>query len=258
MKNQLVQLIARKPFQTFFSLMHKFALAGMNYGGGGDLHISGEGWVLSYLSRIFGQKKLTLFDVGANIGEYSQVLAQTFGSRAEIFAFEPASETYTLLQNNTKNTNIVPIKLGFGEKKTRLPLFSAENKSGFSSIFNRRLDHYGITFSSKEIISIDSIDHFCDLRHIKVIHFLKIDVEGYELSVLKGAHKMLKKKAIKAIQFEFGGCDIDSRTFFQDFYYILTPNYTIYRILQDGIVPITSYSEIREIFVNTNYLALLK
>ena len=55
---------------------------------------------------------------------------------------------------------------------------------------------------------------------------------------------------------EFGGCNIDSRTYFQDFFYTLHPNYRLHRILRNGIVPIEHYRGTQEIFVTTNFVAV--
>jgi hypothetical protein len=82
-----------------------------------------------------------------------------------------------------------------------------------------------------------------------------MDVEGNELNILNGAKRMIENDSIDFIQFEFGGCNIDSRTFFQDFFYLLKERYRIYRILKNGLYPIDSYSEKYEIFITTNYLA---
>lgn len=69
---------------------------------------------------------------------------------------------------------------------------------------------------------------------------------------------MIEDRKIDFIQFEFGGCNIDSRTFFQDFWYLLHDKYNIFRIIPTGLYPIKEYSEMREIFLCTNYLAELK
>ncbi len=66
---------------------------------------------------------------------------------------------------------------------------------------------------------------------------------------------MLGSGAVDFIQFEFGGCNIDSRTYFQDFYYLLNDRYKISRILKDGLYPISRYKEMYEAFTTTNYLA---
>jgi hypothetical protein len=82
-----------------------------------------------------------------------------------------------------------------------------------------------------------------------------LDIEGHELNALKGAKEMINKNAIDFIQFEFGGCNIDSRTYFQDFFYLLKNKFKIYRILTDGLFEIVEYKETHEVFITVNYLA---
>jgi hypothetical protein len=69
---------------------------------------------------------------------------------------------------------------------------------------------------------------------------------------------MISEKKIDNIQFEFGGCNIDSRTYFQDFFYLLKDNYRIYRVLKDGLFEIPTYKETYEIFTTINYSAVKK
>src|SRR5690606_3866529 len=107
-------------------------------------------------------------------------------------------------------------------------------------------------------IEIRTIDQFCRDQNISNIDFLKLDIEGHEMAALRGASEMLNKNAIRFIQFEFGGCNIDSRTYFQDFWYLLHERYKIYRIVRDGLFHVERYSETYEIFRTINYLAELK
>jgi hypothetical protein len=74
--------------------------------------------------------------------------------------------------------------------------------------------------------------------------------------VLRGAKRLIEDKAIDFIQFEFGGIDVDSRTFLHDFFALLQPNFDIYRIVVDGIVRVEHYHEKYEIFLYANYLAV--
>ncbi|MBK8352977.1 MAG: FkbM family methyltransferase [Saprospirales bacterium] len=130
--------------------------------------------------------------------------------------------------------------------------------SGLASVYQRNLDFIDIKMDKIEKISVKKMDDYCIENNISEITFLKIDVEGNELSVLNGAKKLLSENKIKYIQFEFGGCNIDSRTYFKDFYDLLNEKYKVYRILRDGLFHIEKYSENLEIFVTSNFFAELK
>jgi FkbM family methyltransferase len=154
--------------------------------------------------------------------------------------------------------NVELYNFGFGNTNAKATLFSNIDESGLASVYKRRLDHHNINMNKKETIKLKTIDSFCKKQNILRIHFLKLDVEGNEMKVLEGAGKMLDSNAIDFIQFEFGGCNIDSRTYFQDFYYMLKDKYKIYRVLKKGLFEIKRYSETNEAFLTTNYLAELK
>jgi hypothetical protein len=90
-----------------------------------------------------------------------------------------------------------------------------------------------------------------------VPNLIKIDVEGHELDVLKGGLNTLA--IAQVIQFEFGGCNIDTQTFFQDFWYLFAEaGFAIYRVSRDRPIHISQYSEADECFRTTNFLAVKK
>lgn len=239
--------------------MHRIALRGMNIGGEVKLARSGEMNAIHYVKNNLISDHPVLFDVGANVGSYTHVLQKHFDANAKIYAFEPSSRTFEKLQNNIGSSeNVHLFQHGFGEKKSSLTLYFNPEKSTLASVYNRNLEHFGMALDASEEIHLETIDGFCKEQNIDTIDFLKIDVEGHETSVLNGAEAMLSDKKIQFIQFEFGGCNIDSRTFFQDFFYRLKDHYTLYRIVQDGLYPIPQYTEGKEIFMTTNYLAELK
>lgn len=139
-----------------------------------------------------------------------------------------------------------------------MPLYSNSSLSGLTSVYNRNLAHVNLEMDEISTAQFTTIDNYCQKNNVNHIHFLKMDIEGHELSALQGASKMLSSDNIDYIQFEFGGCNIDSRTYFKDFYYLLHDKYDIYRILQKGLYKIDKYSEYLEIFVTVNYLAQLR
>ena len=255
--NVLKTLIGKKRLPSIYEYLHRFSLYGMNYGNGGDFKESGELNALQYVRKSYNNDKLlTVFDVGANIGNYSKSLSHLFGDKTIIHSFEPSKKTFEMyLETTSKTPNIIPNNIGLGDFENKTKLYSNLEGSGIASLYNRNLGHFGISMDKSEEIKISTIDIYCNKNNIDRIHFLKMDIEGHELSALKGAEKMINKNAIDFIQFEFGGCNIDSRTYFQDFFYLLKDKFKIYRILKDDLVEILEYKEIYEIFITVNYLA---
>lgn len=252
------KVLARRLFQPFFVALHKLSLAGMNYGGGGSVLGSGEENVLLLLkSRLHGKTPI-IFDVGANVGEYALV-CQSIIPETKIYCFEPSLSAFKVLRKNLQDhENISLLNIGLSDSAKKMNLFSNKKGSGFGSVYQRRLDHIGLKLTHKETIRLKTLQDVCKENKVRQIDLLKLDVEGHEYSVLRGSRKMLEAGKIGMIQFEFGGCNIDSRTFFQDFFYLLHPKYDIFRVLQDGLFPISNYRELDEVFVTTNYVAILR
>ena len=246
--------LGKKHGQSFFQLLFRFALKGMNFGGGSNYQDSGEEWVLKYIAKQTANQAMVVFDVVANVGSYARLVSKIL-PQAKIFSFEPAQETFLALQNSIKELkNVEGFNFGFGKSLGKVVLYSNSSASGLSSVYNRE----GLNLNNQEEIEIQTLDNFCEQHNISQIDFLKLDVEGNEYQVLEGAKNLLKGNNIKFIQFEFGGTDIDARVFFRDFYNLLSPQFQIFRILKNGLHPILEYKETEEIFITTNYLAVLK
>jgi FkbM family methyltransferase len=195
-------------------------------------------------------------DVGGNKGLYSMGLIKIFDFQ-KIHIFEPSIFNVEILKEKfLGNKKIIINNCGLSNVNSSATLFSDKSGSGLASLSNRKLDHFGIKFETMEEISLIRFDEYWDMNITeKYIDLLKIDVEGYELSVLKGVGNKIKN--IKIIQFEFGGCNIDTKTYFQDFwYFFLENNFDIYRITPLGKFKISSYSESLERFQTTNYFCV--
>jgi len=245
--------------QNFFINLYHLSLIGMNIGQGSDPTNSGEVYAIKYIKeKVKNDKKPIIFDVGANIGKYTLLLDKFFDKeKPEIFSFEPSKKSFQDLKINTREIkNLKIFNFGFGEKEYKTSLFAEKAGSSLSSLYKRKLDHFDIQMKIEETVEIKSIDDFCLKNNINHINFLKLDAKGNELKILKGAKKMIDSEKVDFIQFEFGGCNIESKTNFQDFYYLLNPRYQIYRILKNGLFPIKKYRETNEIFLTTNYLAV--
>jgi FkbM family methyltransferase len=254
--------------QRAWSQLHTISIFGMNYGGGAFIETSGETWVLTHAAshELRDIKTPVVFDVGANTGHYALLVKQLIPN-AIVYAFEPSKTTFQELTRNVgqlaEANPIKPYNIGFSDSARIIELYSytveGHEESQLSSIDLRQPTQVlDVQTKSSEQIEVRTLDDFCAAEGITRIDFLKLDVEGHEVSVLRGARQLLESGAVSIIQFEFGPANIYSRTFFYDFWSLLSPLYDLFRIIPTGIVPLTYYGEHREIFLTTNYLALKK
>jgi FkbM family methyltransferase len=254
----LFYAVSGTPFmQPVFEKLYKISLLGMNYGNGGEVEQSGEAYALKYIGKKT-QPGAVVFDVGANKGQFASSVVKILGNEISLYCFEPSLKIYDILKKNLAGTNAVCVPMGLSDQAAERTLYSDPSYPGLSSVYQRRLDHYKFNLTDTEAIQLTTLDQFCETHNIPAIDFLKMDVEGHEMQVLKGATNMIRNGKIRFIQFEFGGTDIDSKTYFQDFWYLLHEKYTIYRIIRKGLYPIKQYNETLEIFTAINFLAELK
>jgi len=198
----------------------------------------GKGWgsetvklevqaALSLLSASDRVKPVVL-DVGANVGSWTAALL-SLAPEATVFAFEPSQAAFRRLADRFSDSpQVTAIQAAVGRANGDATLWADSAGSGLASLTRRRLDHFGIDFSHSEEVSVITLDSWRLDSGVTPI-LLKMDVEGHELDVLVGAPELLK--SIKVVQFEFGGCNIDTRTFFQDFFYFFDEaGYVIHRL----------------------------
>jgi FkbM family methyltransferase len=246
--------------QSLWVRLHGLALQGMNIGSGSDVRDSGELWVMHWLrARAPSTRKPLVFDVGANIGLYTRKLHEEFGGAVEVVCFEPSPTTFGKLKSaigGVPGVRLVP--LGLGDAPGKLALYTDPNNDALASVYNRDLRHVGLELTHEEQIETTTLDDFCASERIDHIDFMKLDCEGHELKILEGGRNMLERCAVDAIQFEFGGSNLDSRTYLRDFFTLLGDRYDIHRVLRNGLFRIDRYREVHEVFTTTNFLAVAK
>ena len=254
----LSNLVSGPLFQPMWKKLHKLSLHRMNYGRGATARGSGEEWVLAYVRQNNGRAKpLVVFDVGAYTGEYAGEVLAVFGDQAQVFCFEPNEATFSLLKSTHGNKeNVRLYNFGLSDREESRVLYSNGEASSMASLYHRRPDYTNIAGGQISRVPLTTLDLFCKGENIDRIDFLKMDVEGHELKVLKGAEEMIGSGGIRFIQFEFGDCNVYSRTYLKDFLDLLRPRYKIFRILHRGLWPIEEYDEALEILKVTNYLAV--
>lgn len=162
------------------------------------------GWINNF------KKKSIFFDIGANNGNYSIYAAVTHSSIKEIFAFEPS-----FLNTRVLSRNISINKLNNKIKIIQLPLSNKTNKilemsettfeeGGAFNNFGEKINSKSIIHSIKNNYAIlgTNLDYLINSKILPIPNYIKIDVDGIEHLILKGAKKTIENKKVKSILIE--------------------------------------------------------
>lgn len=196
-----------------------------------------------------------VLDVGGNRGDYSAAVRARF-PHCEIHIFEPAPECATDLRRRfSGDAHIAVHEVALSNKTGEGTLWTDKPGSGLASLTRRKLEHFGLSMDQSRAVRTSRLDELASACSLDRVDWIKIDVEGHELAVLDGASTSLA--LVSLVQFEFGGCNIDTRTFFRDYWYLFTDlGFRLYRLTPWRPVPIQHYDEILEHFRTTNYVAV--
>lgn len=230
--------------------------------------MQGKGWGTSTISeeinccvQLLNYEPKLIIDIGANKGLYTEELLKKFPN-STYFLFEPSQHNIKILADKFYNfDNVYCSEYALSNETSSKNLYADKIGSGLSSLSKRRLDHFNIFMDVVETVSTIRFDEFLKFDDIPnkfdVIDYVKIDIEGYEIFALQGFGDRILD--VNIVQFEFGGCNIDTKTYFQDFWYFFKEkNFLIYRITPTGPEKIDYYDESLEYFSTTNYIALNK
>jgi FkbM family methyltransferase len=172
-------------------------------------------------------KSGTFFDVGSNCGSFVNAL-KNFNFTSDIHCFEP----HPILASKTKENhpNIIMNNYCLGNFTGIIDIYIPTWSVGLSSIIKRPVfDQLNQDITVLKT-NITTIDDYCKGKNISIIDYLKIDVEGYEFDVLKGATELLKENKIIAGQFEIGQTLVDANVDVNDICKFLESfNYTIHK-----------------------------
>ena len=112
----------------------------------------------------------------------------------------------------------------------RWKIFIYNELSGNNSIYNVEKNR-PYTVKEKQVISLSTIDYYIKKNNIEYVDLIKIDVEGHEFNVIKGAEKSLDLGVIKQLQFEFNDlCKLAGYTIIDICKYLMDRNFDIYRL----------------------------
>ncbi len=199
---------------------------------------------------------LTVFDVGANVGDWT-TMALAINPSLQIHCFEPSIVTFQLLQARVK---AVCNNFGLGSAPGEGTLWTFADGAGINSLYRRQglQDGWGLAEQQQvETVRLDTLDAYCQRIGVQMIDLMKVDVEGHELEVFKGAVGMLSQRKIRRIQFEYGGCNIDSRVFLKDLFgFLASYKYSLHKVYPGELRRVPRYVQRLENFQYQNWVAL--
>jgi FkbM family methyltransferase len=225
-----------------------------------DFTHNGEARALGLVLRHFPRN--TVFDVGANVGNWTREAVSFARPEDRVLAFEPSSATFAQLTAATAELSQVRcFNLGLSNRDGPQEMMVSAVRSQKSSVEAASVAALDLVDDYvRETISFRRGAAFCGEQAIDEITFLKIDTEGHDWYVIEGFAEMLAAGRIQAIQFEYNRLNIFTKRLLHDFYALLNPPsapdaYAIGRIFPQS-VRFKKYAPQDETFIDGNFLAV--
>jgi FkbM family methyltransferase len=197
------------------------------------------------------------FDVGARIGDWSKSLMQHASNRLarfEIHAFEPSPESrQAIFDAHPLQITVGKLRvnaLALSDDSQKLPFYVPHLLAGTSTL------HPDTRVSYERVFEIETTtaDEYCRANSIHHIDLFKVDTEGNDLKVIRGALGLIRSGRIGVLQFEYNHRWIYSRSFLKDvFDLIQDTSYRLAKVCSDGLEVYTEWHPELERYFETNY-----
>ena len=174
-----------------------------------ETYFSKEPETIEWIDNFKKQENVIFWDIGANIGLYSIYAAIKF-KNIEVVSFEPSTSNLRVLSRNISinklEKKIKIFQIPLTEKNNQfLMMRESEFIEGASlHSFGEKIDHEGKFFEGQNNYKIygTSIDYLIKNNILKVPHYIKIDVDGIEHLIMKGALQCLSDVNVRSISIE--------------------------------------------------------
>lgn len=205
-----------------------------------------EAGTLKMIDLILKNSDKIFLDIGANIGLMSLHAAHSLNGKGKVIAFEPVQFFYDKLNSNLSLNNfknVQTIKKGVGSVATKVPIYL---DGGCPSVISTFRDENGAT----ELIEIEPLDDIVKNENIVDIEFIKIDVEGFEFDVLKGARQtIINHKPVLCIEYIKKISDEDfNAKILMDYLNELNPEYRYFQFADTSRVE----GKLKEVFTEND------
>ncbi|NES86324.1 MAG: FkbM family methyltransferase [Moorea sp. SIO2B7] len=140
-----------------------------------------------------------VFDIGAHFGETANTVIKYFPN-STIYSFEPVPNTFNVLTEKVKSlSQVKPFNLALGDKTGQIQMTNFPLCTTNTVLIEQKQKKSAEMIKDITTVNVDTVDHFCQREGINLINLLKIDTEGFEINVLKGAKQLLQEGKIDFI-----------------------------------------------------------
>jgi FkbM family methyltransferase len=204
-----------------------------------------------------------VLDVGANLGYTACVFARAVQPTAKVYAFEPDPWTYALLKDVIRRRNlsgrIEPLNIAAGSSEGYLEFWHNKGHSADHRVVTGEFRRTHPDAKNFFRVPVTSVDSFVMARNLSRISFIKIDVQGYELSVCQGMQVTLERFPEICVCLEFSPHDLIELGFdpAQLLEFFRTREYRVYILNRDSLEPVSGLASIESKLSGTDYVDLL-
>ncbi|SHM51644.1 methyltransferase, FkbM family [Mucilaginibacter sp. OK098] len=212
--------------------------------------INGEYLVLNFLMPTCN----SYFDVGANKGNWSSYILENSGNNlTSIYLYEPGNSAFSIISDRFKDLSNVQItKIALSDHIGKLDFYEQENAGELSSASEKWVSGN----SSKIEVETSTLDSELSRLQLKHLDYLKIDTEGFDLKILKGAMDAITHHKIGFIQFEYNYVwTMTGSTLLSAYELLEGCGYKVYLIKPDGLYTYDVRKN-GEFFAFSNFLAI--
>jgi FkbM family methyltransferase len=205
-----------------------------------------QNWVLGQATA---GEAVTALDVGANVGSWSRMLLSRAGpTRVHLHAFEPAADAYRALVDELPATVRVN-RVAVSDRCGQATLHLVGPTAGTNSL------HAAEPGLPTQPILTVTIDTYLSDHAIERVDLLKVDTEGHDYAVLRGAAATFAAGAIGVVQFEYNHRWIHARRYLKDVFDLLGPyGYHVGKLTPSGIEWYPAWDHELETFIEANYV----
>jgi len=223
-----------------------------------DLSANGESALQRWILR-FSQagEQIQVADVGANVGRWSESMlgvASEAGRMTDLrlHAFEPNAQAFGRLAQTLDGTRASLNRAALSDHSGISHLHIVGPAAGRNSLY----PVVGASETASENVVTITLDSYAEQSGIARFALVKIDTEGHDLAILRGARALLAERRIAVVQFEYNHCWILARFFLRDAFQFLVPfGYRIGKLTPRGVEFYPCWDVDLETFVEGNYVA---